>query len=206
MSRFRASGTFAYVKVSSSRFQDLCVYVVSRLQDLCVCQSLQGQGPLRMSMVRGSRTSAYVKVSRFQDLCGVRFQALCACQCVEVPGRLSRFRGSRTSAYAKVSRFQDLCVCQGLQDSRFQDLRGFEVPGPLRMSRARRSEVPGPPRFRGFRTYAYVKVCRFQDLCVCQGFEVPGPLRMSWNTHCGLQPAAAWHVLTRSAGVTQIHK
>jgi hypothetical protein len=74
---------------------------------------------------------AYVKDSRFHDLCVCqgsevqgplrmstvsRFQDLRVCQGVEVPGplRMSRFRGSRT------------CLCQG-----------FEVPGPLRMSRSR---------------------------------------------------------------------
>jgi hypothetical protein len=129
---------------------------------------------LRMSRIRGSRTSAYVKVSRFQDLC--------FCQGFEVPGPL---------CMPRFTMFQDLCCVR----------QGFEVPGPLCMPRC--FEVPGPvlcvcqgfmlracqgfevpgslcmSMCRGSRTSAYVKVVRFQDLCVCQGFEVPGPLRTS---------------------------
>ena len=135
--------------VKVSRFQDLCV-CFSRFQDLCGCLSrFRSSRTLRMSRFRGFRTShlrvsrfrgsrnfAYVKVSRFHDICVrqgsevprplmsvvLRFQDLCVCH--------SMFRGSRTPAYVKVARFQDL-LCQG-----------FEVLGPLhvKVSRFQASE------------------------------------------------------------------
>jgi hypothetical protein len=183
MSRSRGSRTSVYVFPGSSTSAD--VKVSTEVPGCCVCQGLEVPGPLRMSSrgfevpgslrvlgFRGSRTSAYVEVSRFQDLyvCqGVvvpghlqyvkvlRFQDLCLSQGFEVTKPLcsmSRSRGSRTCAYVKVVRFQDLYV----KVSRPQDL------------------CASISKSRGSRTAAYVKVSRFQDLCVCQCLEVPGPL------------------------------